>query len=84
MRFLSVLILFVILRYGEDNPWGNMEMDIRSNNLKTFNELQKHFTKQLVGKGTDLRDARDQAGDSIMCFVVANFSDGMLKDMISR
>ena len=59
-------------------------MDMRSNNLKTFTALQGHFTKQLVGKGMDTRDARDQAGDSIMCFVVANFSDMMLRDMISR
>ena len=59
-------------------------MDMRSNNLKTFTQLQAHFTKQLVGKGMDTRDARDQAGDSIMCFVVANFSDMMLRDMISR
>ena len=68
----------------EDNPWSTMEMDMRSNNLKTFTALQGHFTKQLVGKGMDTRDARDQAGDSIMCFVVANFSDMMLRDMISR
>ena len=59
-------------------------MDMRSNNLKTFTALQAHFTKQLVGKGMDTREARDQAGDSIMCFVVANFSDMMLRDMISR
>ena len=68
----------------EENPWSTMEMDMRSNNLKTFTALQAHFTKQLVGKGMDTRDARDQAGDSIMCFVVANFSDMMLRDMISR
>ena len=68
----------------EDNPWTTMEMDMRSNNLKTFSTLQGHFTKQLVGRGVDPRDARDQAGDSIMCFVVANFSDMMLKDMIAR
>merc|ERR1719410_1597820 len=68
----------------EDNPWTTMELDMRSNNLKTFAALQGHFTKQLVGKGVDPRDARDQAGDSIMCFVVANFSDLMLKEMISR
>ena len=49
-------------------------MDMRSNNLKTFTALQGHFT----------RDARDQAGDSIMCIVVADFSDMMLRDMISR
>ena len=61
-----------------------MEMDIRSNNLKTFNELQKHFTKQLVGKGMDPREAREQAGDSIMCFVVSNFSDQMIREMIGR
>ena len=67
----------------EDNPWTTMELDMRSNNLKTFAALQGHFTKQLVGKGVDPRDARDQAGDSIMCFVVANFSDLMLKEMIS-
>ena len=59
-------------------------MDMRSNNLKTFTALQGHFTKQLVGKGMDTRDARDQAGDSIMCFVVANFSDMMLRDMIYK
>merc|ERR1719495_1724911 len=40
--------------------------------------------KKVVGKGVDPREARDQAGDSIMCFVVANFSDMMLRDMISR
>ena len=68
----------------EDNPWSTMEMDMRSNNLKTFTGLQTHFTKQLVGKGMDPREAREQAGDSIMCFVVANFSDMMLRDMISR
>ena len=68
----------------EENPWSTMEMDMRSNNLKTFTALQAHFTKQLVGKGMDTREARDQAGDSIMCFVVANFSDMMLRDMISR
>jgi len=68
----------------EDNPWSTMEMDMRSNNLKTFTALQTHFTKQLVGKGVDPREARDQAGDSIMCFVVANFSDMMLRDMVSR
>ena len=72
-------------RYSvEDNPWSTMEMDMRSNNLKTFTGLQTHFTKQLVGKGMDPREAREQAGDSIMCFVVANFSDMMLRDMISR
>ena len=59
-------------------------MDMRSNNLKTFSALQGHFTKQLVGKGVDPREAREQAGDSIMCFVVANFSDQMLRDMVSR
>ena len=83
---------FIILLYNsqfrfnveEDNPWTTMELDMRSNNLKTFAALQGHFTKQLVGKGVDPRDARDQAGDSIMCFVVANFSDLMLKEMISR
>ena len=37
----------------EDNPWTTMEMDMRSNNLKTFAALQGHFTKQLVGKGVD-------------------------------
>ena len=69
----------ISFRYSmEDNPWSTMEMDMRSNNLKTFTGLQTHFTKQLVGKG------REQAGDSIMCFVVANFSDMMLRDMISR
>ena len=59
-------------------------MDMRSNNLETFTALQAHFTKQLVGKGMDTRDARDQAGDSIMCFMVANFSDMMLRVMLSR
>ena len=58
----------------EDNPWSTMEMDMRSNNLKTFTALQGHFT----------RDARDQAGDSIMCIVVADFSDMMLRDMIYK
>ena len=74
-----------MVRYTvKDNPWGTMEMDIRSDNLKTFNALQSHFTKQLVGKGMDPREAREQAGDSIMCFVVSSYSDKMLKEIISR
>ena len=81
MTFTTAWVRFSV---EEDNPWTTMEMDMRSNNLKTFSALQGHFTKQLVGRGVDPRDARDQAGDSIMCFVVANFSDMMLKDMISR
>merc|ERR1711963_122894 len=68
----------------EDNPWSTMELDMRSNNLKTFTALQSHFTKQLVGKGMDHRDAREQASESMMCFVVANFSDMMLRDMVQR
>merc|ERR1719445_2761654 len=72
-------------RYSvEDNPWSTMELDMRSNNLKTFTALQSHFTKQLVGKGMDHRDAREQASESMMCFVVANFSDMMLRDMVQR
>jgi len=72
-------------RYSvEDNPWSTMELDMRSNNLKTFTALQSHFTKQLVGKGVDHRDAREQASESMMCFVVANFSDMMLRDMVQR
>merc|ERR1711892_1383865 len=68
-------------RYSvEDNPWSTMELDMRSNNLKTFTALQSHFTKQLVGKGVDHRDAREQASESMMCFVVANFSDMMQRD----
>ena len=67
-----------------DNPWGNMEMDIRSESLRAFGPLQTHFTKQLVGKGMDPREAREQAGDSIMCFVVSNFSDQMIREMIGR
>ena len=74
------LIRFIV----EENPWSTMEMDMRSNNLETFTALQAHFTKQLVGKGMDTRDARDQARDSIMCFMVANFSDMMLRVMLSR
>jgi len=72
-------------RYSvEENPWSTMELDMRSNNLKTFTALQSHFTKQLVGKGIDHRDAREQASESMMCFVVANFSDMMLRDMVQR
>merc|ERR1719225_2043690 len=32
----------------------------------------------------DHRDAREQASESMMCFVVANFSDMMLRDMVQR
>ena len=58
---------------------------MRSNSLKTFNGLQSHFTKQNVGQyGMDHRDAREQASEAMMCFVVANFSDSMLRDMVGR
>ena len=54
-----------------------MELNTRSNNLKNFTTLQSHFTKQLVGKCID-------HSESMMCFVVANFSDMMLRDMVQR
>ena len=57
---------------------------MRGNNLKTFTALWSHFTKQLVGKGVDHRDAREQASESMMCFMVANFSDIMLRIMVQR
>jgi len=71
-------------RYSvEDNPWSNMELGMRSNNLKTFTALQSHFTKQYVRRGIDPRDAREQASESMMCFVVANFTDTMLRHMVT-
>jgi len=71
-------------RYSvEDNPWSNMELGMRSNNLKTFTALQSHFTKQLVRRGVEPREAREQASESMMCFVVANFTDTMLRHMVT-
>ena len=42
------------VRYGmEDTPCSTMEMEweMRSSNLKSFTDLQSHFTKQLIGTG---------------------------------
>ena len=52
---------------------------MRSNNLKTFTALQSHFTKQLVGKGIHHIDAREQASESMMCFVVTIFDQIVAK-----
>ena len=69
---------------GEDNPWQTMELGMRSEKLCSFTALQSHFTKQLVGKGVDQRDAREQASDSMMCLVVADFNDASLRYMVDR
>ena len=69
---------------GEDNPWQTMELGMRSEKLRSFTALQSHFTKQLVGKGVDQRDAREQASDSMMCLVVADFNDASLRYMVDR
>ena len=72
-------------RYSvEDNPWQSMELGMRSEKLRSFTALQSHFTKQLVGRGVDQRDAREQAGDSMMCLVVADFEDAMLRQLVDR
>jgi len=69
---------------GEDNPWQTMELGMRSEKLRSFTALQSHFTKQLVGKGVDQRDAREQASDSMMCLVVADFNDASLRNSIIK
>ena len=72
-------------RYSaEDNPWQSMELGMRSEKLRSFTALQSHFTKQLVGRGVDQRDAREQAGDSMMCLVVADFNDASLRYMVEK
>ena len=72
-------------RYSvEDNPWQSMELGMRSEKLRSFTALQSHLTKQLVGRGVDQRDAREQAGDSMMCLVVADFEDAMLRQLVDR
>ena len=68
----------------EDNPWQTMELGMRSEKLRSFTALQSHFTKQLVGKGVDQRDAREQASDSMMCLVVADFNDASLRYMVDK
>ena len=37
-----------------------------------------------VGRGVDQREAREQAGDSMMCLVVADFNDASLRYMVDR
>eukprot|EP00088_Acartia_fossae_P005675 TRINITY_DN1255_c0_g2_i2.p1 TRINITY_DN1255_c0_g2~~TRINITY_DN1255_c0_g2_i2.p1 ORF type:complete len:1840 (-),score=597.38 TRINITY_DN1255_c0_g2_i2:454-5973(-) len=66
------------------NPWNTMDTKQKVEKLKSFSLLQNHFTKQLMGKGVDARDAREESADCMMCLVVSGWSDDMLKEMVSR
>jgi len=66
-----------------ENHWGSMDTQVKADNLKSFTQLQNHFTKQLMSKGADPRDAREEAADCMMCLVVTGWSDDMLKQMVS-
>ena len=57
-------------------------MRTRINNLKTFSALQDHFTNKLMAEGLGTGVARELAEANVMCFVSANFTDSILKDMI--
>lgn len=67
-----------------DNHWGSMDTQIKADHLKSFNALQNHFSKQLIGKGLDPRDAREESADCMMCLVVTGWNDSMLREMVSR
>ena len=66
------------------NHWDTMDTQIRADHLKSFTGLQNHFSKQLMGKGLDPRDARDEAANCMMCLVVTGWSDSMLREMVTR
>ena len=52
------------------NPWGAMDTKVKSSHFKSFTALQNHFQKQLMGKGLDPREAREESSDCMMCLVV--------------
>jgi len=66
------------------NPWGAMDTKVKANHYKSFNSLQSHFQKQLMGKGLDPREAREQSADCMMCLVVTGWNDSMLREMVTR
>lgn len=69
---------------GGDNPWAAMDNKIKSENLQTFTSLKSHFFRQLLGGQVEKGKAWTEAQDSIMLFVVASYSDSILRDMVGR